>query len=87
MVLHHPDARLRIEERGTDRLVSVEPSKPVFAPLRSWVTAYPIELIEKIFRLKGAWVLDEIIRNECPRRYQLEVFWEMHRLGGAGRCC
>jgi hypothetical protein len=87
VVLHHPDACLWIEDRGASRFVSVEPSRTVFTPLTSWVTAYPIELIEKIFKKKGAWVVEEIVRDENPRQYQLEVFWEMHRSSGAGRCC
>ncbi len=87
VVLHHPDARLQIEDRGVSRFVSIEPSNSAFVLLKSWVTTYPIELIETIFRMKGAWVVDEIVRDEAPKSFQLEVFWEMHRSSGAGRYC
>jgi hypothetical protein len=78
---------LCIEDDGASRYVSVEPFGCVFTPFRSWITDYPTDLIETIFRKKGAFVLEEIIRDENPKYFQHEVFWELLRGGAARRCC
>jgi hypothetical protein len=87
VVLHRPDARLCIEDEGDSRRVSVEPSECIFTPFRSWSTAYPTHLIENLFKKKGAFVLEEIIRDEDPKFFQHHVFWELLRGGGERRCC
>ena len=81
VVLHHPEASLRIEDRGGSRLLAVDTTKPIYIPFKTWETAYPVDRIEKIFKAKGAWVLDEIMRNERPGYVQYEVHWEMLRSG------
>ena len=68
--LTHEDGRLRLSEIANDRFrVDVEPANPsMFVPVRSIETAYPIELIRLILKIKGiAWVCDEIAREEDPK--------------------
>lgn len=84
VVLHHPEARLQIEERGKSRFLAVELTKSVFIPFQTWETSYPVDRIVKIFRTKGARVLDEIMRDESPSYRQYEVHWDMLRCGGPG---
>ncbi len=84
VVLHHPEARLQIEERGKCLHLAIEPTKSVFIPFKTWETTYPVDRIVDIFRSKGARVLDEIMRDESPSYFQYEVHWEMLRCGGSG---
>lgn len=47
--------------------LSAYPKKGIFCPDVTYLTNYPIELIQKIFYLKGScWVIDEIKRDESP---------------------
>lgn len=87
VVLHRPDAKLCIEDDGDCRHVSVEPAECIFTPFRSWSTAYPTDLIETLFKKKGAFVLEEIVRDEDPKYFQHRVFWELLRGGAERRCC
>ncbi len=84
VVLHHPEARLQIEERGKSRVLAIEPAKSIFVPFETWETSYPLDRIVNIFRTKGARVLDEIMRDESPSYRQYEVHWEMLRRGQPG---
>jgi len=36
---------------------------------------------------KGAFVLEEIVRDEDPKYFQHRVFWELLRGGAERRCC
>jgi len=65
--LSHPDGCLTISEIENGRfLITAEPSdRSKFVAIRSFETSYPIELITKIFEIKGpSWVCDEIARDE-----------------------
>jgi len=67
--LSHSDGRLTINEIASGRfLITAEPSdRSKYIAIRSLETSYPIELIEKIFGIKGpSWVCDEIARDEDP---------------------
>ncbi len=81
VVLHHPEASLRIDELGRSRLLAVEPTDEIFIPFSTWETSYPVDRIAKIFKAKGAFVLDEIMREESPGYAQYEIYWEMLRRG------
>jgi 2-polyprenyl-3-methyl-5-hydroxy-6-metoxy-1,4-benzoquinol methylase len=47
--------------------VSVEPAPGHTVARRTWVTAYPIDLIQEIHSAKDLYVCDEIMREESPR--------------------
>jgi ubiquinone/menaquinone biosynthesis C-methylase UbiE len=67
--LTHGGGRLRISEIANGRRrIDVEPSDAsAFVPIESIETAYPIELIRLILKIKGiAWICDEIARDENP---------------------
>ena len=67
--LSHSAGRLTINEIARGRfLITAEPSdRSKYIAIRSLETSYPIELIEKIFGIKGpSWVCDEIARDEDP---------------------
>ena len=57
---------LKIEFIGDDlKKITAKPNKGIFCPDFSYITKYPLELIEKIFSIKGScWVIDEIKRDE-----------------------
>jgi 2-polyprenyl-3-methyl-5-hydroxy-6-metoxy-1,4-benzoquinol methylase len=76
--LEHHEVSLLVEEtdHGKRRL-TVEPKVGTFIPYRSWDTAYPLDLIALILEHKGAWVLDEIKRDEDPLYVGHEVKWEV----------
>lgn len=75
-VLDHPDARIRIEEDAAARVVDVTPQSGVFTAARRWSTAYPLELVEHVLRVKGPGRLcDEIMRDEDPRYIQHSFQW------------
>lgn len=60
---------LRVQELAADeRRISVHPNRPEFyVGRRTWVTRYPLSLIESILAVKGlAYVCDEIARDEDP---------------------
>ncbi|MCX5895416.1 MAG: class I SAM-dependent methyltransferase [Proteobacteria bacterium] len=65
----HPDADINIEERADNkRCITIIPKhKDMYAQRRTWVTAYPVELIQEILDVKGpAYLCDEIMREEDP---------------------
>ena len=67
---------VHIEERNGKRRVLV--SGETFIPEREWETAYPIELIEHVLRVKGpVWLNDEIMRDEDPRATQSFIRWNV----------
>ena len=80
VVLHHHDADLKIDDCGTSRLVSVEPHVSVFLPFKTCVTSYSIDKIEGLFVQKGAWVVDQIMRDENPN-YMRDLYWELLERG------
>ena len=64
------------EERNGMRLVSV--SADVSANRKEWETAYSLELIEHILRVKGpAWLCDEIMRDEDPSTCESFIRWNI----------
>ena len=80
VVLHHLDADLKIEDFGSSRLLSVEPHTAVFLPFKSCVTSYSFETIEDLFRRKGVWVVDQIMRDESSN-YMRDLYWELLERG------
>ena len=80
IVLHHPDASVRIERKEDRRKyrLSVEPKEGLFVPTRTWETAYPLDLTEHILRVKGpAYLCDEIRRDEDPLYVQHCFQWDI----------
>ena len=77
-VLNHRDASVRIEESGAGmRRIAVEARNGAFVPVRSWETAYPVDLIEHVLRVKGVSVADEIMRDEAPLYVQHDFRWDI----------
>ena len=67
---------VNIEERNGKRRVLV--SGETFIARREWETAYSIELIEHVLRVKGpVWLNDEIMRDEDPSTTQSFVRWNI----------
>ncbi len=67
IVLTHPDGNVRIEELSSGKKrIEIQPvDQESYVSKYSWDTSYPVELIEKIFRVKGpAFLCDEIMREE-----------------------
>jgi len=67
VTLSHPEGEVRIEETaGAKRRVSVDLAEGVpQAPVTSWETAYPVDLIERVLEIKGpVYLCDEIMRDE-----------------------
>lgn len=62
----HGSMRVESMSDGRNR-VSVHPGPGQKIAFRSWVTAYPLELIRLIHSAKGLYVCDEIMREESPR--------------------
>jgi hypothetical protein len=79
-VFHHHDADLTVEDCGDSRVVSVEPHETRFVPFKTCVTAYTLEQIQDIFEQKGAWTVDQIVRNENSN-YMRELYWELLERG------
>ena len=70
------EASVHIEERNGKRAVLV--SGETFIARREWETAYPVELIEHVLRVKGpAWLNDEIMRDEDPSATQSLIRWDI----------
>ncbi len=80
VVLYHRDADLKIEDCGSSRLLCVEPREPVFLPFKTCVTSYTLEKIEDTFKQKGAWVVDQIMRDESSN-YMRDLYWELLERG------
>lgn len=75
-VLTVPNASIRIEEANGKREISIEPKEGLFVSTRTWVTAYPCELIEHILRVEDpAYLCDEIMRDEDPRYVEHALRW------------
>jgi SAM-dependent methyltransferase len=70
--LDHADGRIRVEELGDGRRrVTVQDPQTVIST-SEWVTAYPVDLIERILDVKGpGYLCDEIRREEDPKYVQL----------------
>jgi len=69
---------LRLEPLADGRhRVVVRPYPGHSAPHRSWVTAYPVDLILKFFAVKDLSVCDEIMREEDPRYVEHKVRTEV----------
>ena len=70
------ETSVHIEERNGKRAVFV--SGETFIARREWETAYPIELIEHVLRVKGpVWLNDEIMRDENPSATQSFIRWNI----------
>jgi SAM-dependent methyltransferase len=81
--LNHPDGTVRVEETAGKRAISVEPRDSVFTPIREWTTAYPLDLIEHVLRVKGpAYLCDEIMRDEYPLYVQHSFRWDILSYAG-----
>jgi SAM-dependent methyltransferase len=69
ITLQHPDALVDIDElQNGKRQLTVHLLEPsTFIPHTTWVTSYPLDLIELILHVKGpAYLCDEIMRDEDP---------------------
>ena len=67
---------VHVEERNGKRRVLV--SGGAFIARREWETAYPIDLIEHVLRVKGpVWLNDEIRRDEDPSTTQSFIRWNV----------
>src|SRR5215475_8122238 len=78
VVLDHPQVSVRVEESGNRKnLVSVAAKGNTFVPVSSLETAYPIDLIEHVLRVKGVYVADEIMRDEAPLSIQQQFTWNI----------
>ena len=65
----NPDAQIQIEELSDNkRRISVRPlQNGTYFHRATWVTSYPVELIQEILDVKGpAYLCDEIMREEDP---------------------
>ena len=77
------EVSVRIEERNGKRRVLV--SGEAFIARREWETAYSIELIEHVLRVKGpVWLNDEIMRDEDPSATQSFIRWNILSYADAG---
>src|SRR5437667_9960913 len=77
-VLNHRDCSVRIEETGSGaRKIVVEARDRAFVPVCSWETAYPVDLIEHVLKVKGLSVADEIMRDESPLYVQHDFRWDI----------
>src|SRR5262245_22992055 len=76
-VLNHSHASVYIEESGDRKhRISVAHTGDLFIPVRTWETAYSLDLIEHVLRVKGpAYLCDEIMRDEDPLYVQHSFFW------------
>ena len=82
-ILTHPDGAIRVEDIDGMRAITVEPRDGLFTPTRKWATAYPLELIEHVLRVKGpAYLCDEIRRDEDPRYVQHALRWDILSCSG-----
>lgn len=73
--LAHPDGDVAVTEIGGGRRrVDVTLKRPQFMLHPTWETAYPVELLELILKVKGpAWICDEIMRDEDPSYVQKDL--------------
>ena len=76
MLLKHQDVTVRVDEaKNGKRRISVESRGGTIVGARSWETAYPVSLIEQVLNVKGAYVADEIMRDEAPLYVQNHFKW------------
>lgn len=77
-LIEAPDALVQVTEVDGGRMITIEPKPGLFVPVRSWVTAYPLSLIESVLRVKGpAYLCDEIMRDEDSRYVQHCLDWDL----------
>ena len=77
-ILSHPDASISLEKTDGKYAISVEPREGLFISARSCVTAYSLELIEHILRVKGpAYLCDEIMRDEYSIQVEDSLRWDI----------
>jgi len=75
-VLTYKDVAVRVDEAGAGkRTIVVERTGGTFVPAWSCVTSYPLHLIERVLEAKGAYVVDEIMRDEAPLYVQNHFKW------------
>jgi len=68
-ILKHEKAVVKVEKlsSGKNTILVESLSKELFVPHSDWETAYPLDLIEGILKVKGpAFLCDEIMRDESP---------------------
>jgi SAM-dependent methyltransferase len=73
VTLKHPQGLVHIEQTQTEKWrIAVSLFDPrAFVRTSTWQTSYPIDLIERILRVKGpAYLCDEIMRDEDPNYVQ-----------------
>jgi 2-polyprenyl-3-methyl-5-hydroxy-6-metoxy-1,4-benzoquinol methylase len=78
VMLNNPDASIRLDEDNGKRAITVEPRDGLFTPIKKWITAYPLDLIEHVLRVKGpAHLCAEIMRDENPLHVQHIFHWDI----------
>ena len=68
-ILKHEKAVVKVEKlsSGKNTILVESLSEELFVPHSDWETAYPLDLIERILKVKGpAFLCDEIMRDESP---------------------
>jgi SAM-dependent methyltransferase len=82
-ILTHPDGSIHVEKENGKLKITVEPRNGLFIPIKKCVTAYPLELIEHVLRVKGpAYLCDEIMRDESPLYVQHSFRWDILSYAG-----
>ena len=80
-VLDCPDGQLQVTELGGGRrrLTAVPRDNTVFIKVAEYETAYPVELVRLVLRVRGLRaVCDEIEREESPGYLQHVLYWTLH---------
>ena len=78
--LHHTDADVLVEDiDGDKKQITVKlRNENTFMPIGTYITAYPIELIDKILSIKGpAWLCDEIMRDESSEYVEKHLEYDV----------
>ena len=75
-ILDNSEALVQVSPDGDKRAISVQMRDGRFSPATSWLTDYPLDLIEHVLRVKGpAYLCDEIKRDENPLYVEHTLKW------------
>ena len=78
MLLKHQDVTVRVDEaKDGKRTIFVQTLAGTRVRICSCETAYPLSLIEQVLKVKGAYVADEIMRDEAPLYVQNNFKWDI----------
>lgn len=84
IIIERPNGQVRVTETaGGRRRIVVEPKGGLFTPIREWETAYTLDLIEDVLRVKSiSYLCDEIMREEDPRYVEHSFRWDILSYAG-----